>query len=192
MLIFFCFPFCFIAGQVDLWTRKATGCSCSWENNVGRSNTSDDGTTSSVQASQHCACCVKGGCQCGADSPARCGQCGLEQFCVNSECQIAFEIIATFILSLPYGPIALHLQTFSNYLTDIYHIINENWTWKSRKQLINIWWIKKNRVDLFFLCSQIVNFIATIWFYWIFQNDIFFCREVYLCVTFSNAKHILS
>lgn len=142
MLIFFCFPFCFIAGQVDLWTRKATGCSCSWENNVGRSNTSDDGTTSSVQASQHCACCVKGGCQCGADSPARCGQCGLEQFCVNSECQIAFEIIATFILSLPYGPIALHLQTFSNYLTDIYHIINENWTWKSRKQLINIWWIK--------------------------------------------------
>lgn len=78
-------------GQVDLWTRKATGCSCSWQradggsDRSGGANASDDGIISNVQNNQNCACCVKGGCQCGIDSPARCGQCGLEQYCVNSK-----------------------------------------------------------------------------------------------------------
>lgn len=80
------------SGQVDLWTRKPTGCVCEWENNANRGDT---GTLDAVNASaqpisisspsQNCACCVKGGCQCGSSSPARCGQCGLEQYCVNSK-----------------------------------------------------------------------------------------------------------
>lgn len=66
--------------QVDLWTRQSTGCPCSWR--------STDGIADSGGAATSCACCVKGGCQCGEASPQRCGQCGLEQFCVNSECAI--------------------------------------------------------------------------------------------------------
>lgn len=72
-----------LSGQVDLWTRTSIGCPCSWKNNGIAGGGSANGTET---AEQHiCACCNKGGCQCGSDSPNRCGQCGLEQFCVNSK-----------------------------------------------------------------------------------------------------------
>lgn len=87
-------------GQVDLWTRKPSGCPCEWENNAYSSNSGVTNAShidaNAVNASSHsphhapastnCACCVKGGCQCGSSQPARCGQCGLEQYCINSEC----------------------------------------------------------------------------------------------------------
>lgn len=85
------FPF---AGQVDLWTKQQGGCSCSWDgrNSNADGNGRSDGLTATTkfvqqtEATPHdCACCVKGGCQCGPSLPARCGQCGLEQYCVNSE-----------------------------------------------------------------------------------------------------------
>ncbi|XP_037049170.1 uncharacterized protein LOC119083557 [Bradysia coprophila] len=66
--------------SVDLWTRKANGCPCSWRSS----------SSTNVDEDQDCACCVKGGCQCGEESPARCGQCGLEQFCV-SMCNITLD-----------------------------------------------------------------------------------------------------
>lgn len=92
--------FCeWIAGQVDLWTRKSSGCSCEWENMANNSNSaklepngdmsvnsnSTTATTYQQLDNANCACCVKGGCQCGSVSPARCGQCGLEQYCVHSK-----------------------------------------------------------------------------------------------------------
>lgn len=77
------------SGQVDLWTRKSSGCACAWENYSNSSDVvaavSHNTNTINASSSQNCACCVKGGCQCGSSSPARCGQCGLEQYCVNSE-----------------------------------------------------------------------------------------------------------
>lgn len=89
-----CFLNNLLLGQVDLWTRTPSGCSCSWENAniVSGANVNDvisgNATTISDQQprdEQKCACCVKGGCPCGISSPARCGQCGLEQHCVNSK-----------------------------------------------------------------------------------------------------------
>ncbi|XP_055320957.1 uncharacterized protein LOC129577604 [Sitodiplosis mosellana] len=92
--------------QVDLWTKKTSGCACEWENHshYGGSalltNASHIDAGNAVNASSHhtpatvnshnCACCVKGGCQCGSTSPARCGQCGLEQYCVNM-CNITID-----------------------------------------------------------------------------------------------------
>lgn len=86
------------SGQVDLWTRKPSGCACEWENiahSISVTNAShidanavnaSSHHTPATSTSHNCACCVKGGCQCGSNSPARCGQCGLEQYCVNSKC----------------------------------------------------------------------------------------------------------
>lgn len=80
-------------GQVDLWTRKSNGCPCSWATPdktimTDLNNNNNDGGGGGVNSNsldQSCACCVTGGCQCGENSPARCGQCGLEQYCINSK-----------------------------------------------------------------------------------------------------------
>lgn len=99
-----CFhAFNLISGQVDLWTRKSVGCACSWKNDnnynehdhASKHEMSDKNSTlhnGQLQQQQHhkhghqlnCACCVKGGCQCGEQSPNRCSQCGLETHCLNS------------------------------------------------------------------------------------------------------------
>lgn len=92
-----------ISGQVDLWTRKSVGCACSWKNDnnynehehaSNKHETSDKNVTlHNGQMQQHhhqhghqlnCACCVKGGCQCGEQFPNRCSQCGLETHCSKS------------------------------------------------------------------------------------------------------------
>lgn len=101
-------------GQVDLWTKQQSGCSCSWDNRNSNTygNSRNDGTESissgttkfiqQTEATPHdCACCVKGGCQCGSSLPTRCGQCGLEQYCVNSECSYALIILTTGINCKP-------------------------------------------------------------------------------------------
>lgn len=88
-----------ISGQVDLWTRKSSGCTCAWENmennNSNNSTVNDSGLMMNISANsqtvsspQNCACCVKGGCQCETPSPTRCGQCGLQQYCINSKCNL--------------------------------------------------------------------------------------------------------
>lgn len=58
--------------QVDLFTRQASGCPCLWRSPVDPQDTD-------------CACCVRGGCQCGEISTGRCVQCGLEMNCLNSK-----------------------------------------------------------------------------------------------------------
>lgn len=58
-----------LAGQVDLWTRKSSGCPCA---------------SNRTLAGDSCSCCVRGGCQC-EDNPTRCAQCGLESYCTNSK-----------------------------------------------------------------------------------------------------------
>lgn len=84
------------SGQVDLWTRKSVGCACSWKDNEhdhakDKHETSDKNLTAHNGHHKHnghqlnCACCVKGGCQCGETAPNRCSQCGLENHCLNSE-----------------------------------------------------------------------------------------------------------
>uniref|UniRef100_A0A1B6MHU7 CUB domain-containing protein n=1 Tax=Graphocephala atropunctata TaxID=36148 RepID=A0A1B6MHU7_9HEMI len=60
--------------QVDMWTARAEGCRCSFD-----------------LSRQDCACCVKeGGCQCGLQSPSRCSQCGIHQYC-NNMCNITLS-----------------------------------------------------------------------------------------------------
>jgi hypothetical protein len=86
-----------ISGQVDLWTRKSIGCACSWhrDNEHDHARDSKHELTSDKNLTLHnghhkhghqlnCACCVKGGCQCGEQAPNRCSQCGLENHCLNS------------------------------------------------------------------------------------------------------------
>lgn len=91
---------CTLAGQVDLWTRKSVGCACSWKDNEhdhakDKHEASDKNLTMHNGHHKHnghqlnCACCVKGGCQCGEHAPNRCAQCGLENHCLNSK----FELV---------------------------------------------------------------------------------------------------
>ncbi|XP_055698734.1 uncharacterized protein LOC129799115 [Phlebotomus papatasi] len=63
--------------QVDLFTRQASGCPCLWRSPVDPQDTD-------------CACCVRGGCQCGEISTGRCVQCGLEMNCLNM-CNITLD-----------------------------------------------------------------------------------------------------
>ncbi|XP_075214923.1 uncharacterized protein LOC142320833 [Lycorma delicatula] len=64
--------------QVDLWTQKASGCPCPYDSTQKES----------------CACCVQdGGCHCGEDSPHRCSQCGLQQYCTASTVITNFFIL---------------------------------------------------------------------------------------------------
>lgn len=97
---------CLISGQVDLWTRKSVGCACSWKDNEhdhakDKHETSDKNLTIHNGHHKHnshqlnCACCVKGGCQCGEQAPNRCSQCGLENHCLNSE-------FKAFLASFPF------------------------------------------------------------------------------------------
>lgn len=78
------------------------GCACSWKNDNNYNEhdhasiheMSDKNLTlhnGQLQQQHHkhahqlnCACCVKGGCQCGEQAPNRCTQCGLENHCLNS------------------------------------------------------------------------------------------------------------
>ncbi|XP_039276510.1 uncharacterized protein LOC111054673 isoform X1 [Nilaparvata lugens] len=62
------------SSQIDLWTQKASGCPCSY-----------------APDKNDCACCVQdGGCHCGEDSPHRCAQCGLTQYC-TSMCNMTLD-----------------------------------------------------------------------------------------------------
>jgi hypothetical protein len=79
-----------VAGQVDLWTRKSVGCACSWKDSGEHDHAKHDNLTLHNGHHKHghqlnCACCVKGGCQCGEQAPNRCSQCGLENHCLNSK-----------------------------------------------------------------------------------------------------------
>lgn len=80
---------CVISGQVDLWTRKSVGCACEHDHAKDKHATTEKNLTT-LHNGHHghqlnCACCVKGGCQCGRQAPNRCSQCGLENHCLNSE-----------------------------------------------------------------------------------------------------------
>lgn len=78
-----------------MWTRKSVGCACSWRDNEhDHAKDKHEATERNVTHGSHhkhpahqldCACCVKGGCQCGKQAPNRCSQCGLENHCLNSE-----------------------------------------------------------------------------------------------------------
>lgn len=87
-LLLFCFVF---SGQVDLWTKSISGCACSGSQHDTNNRNNNSLISSDLSEVNHhngtCACCVKGGCQCGGSGFKRCAQCGLEQHCSNSKFQ---------------------------------------------------------------------------------------------------------
>ena len=70
--------------QIDLWTEKASGCTCPHD----------------LLDTQSCACCVSNGCQCGHSNPQRCAQCGLEQYCDNSKLFSTYDLTIYLYLNM--------------------------------------------------------------------------------------------
>ena len=110
-----------LTGQVDLWTRKSVGCACSWKDNEHDHAKDSNGNKHEMldknltlhnghhkhghQLNLNCACCVKGGCQCGEQAPNRCSQCGLENHCLNST-YLLYKFVSNY--SYHFARIALH------------------------------------------------------------------------------------
>ena len=75
-----------------MWTRKSVGCQCAHHLEHNKVISDLENTTLTKihhdeinnSLSDSCACCVVGGCQCGALAPNRCTQCGLEEHCPYS------------------------------------------------------------------------------------------------------------
>ncbi len=88
--------FCII-GKIDLWTRNSSGCRCNQIKQMNNLEDEDDNYTNlfhsnntNDDSTNKCACCGKGGCQCGPNLITRCGQCGLENYCTNSKLTLKF------------------------------------------------------------------------------------------------------
>ena len=106
---------------MDLWTRKSVGCACSWKDNEHDHAKDSNGNKHEMldknltlhnghhkhghQLNLNCACCVKGGCQCGEQAPNRCSQCGLENHCLNSM-YLVYKFVSNY--SYHFARIALH------------------------------------------------------------------------------------
>lgn len=83
-------------GRIDLWTRNSSGCKCEQLDQLSSKTDEDENYMQLYdnlnKENDNCACCVKGGCQCGPTS-SRCGQCGLEIQCFNSKLILKWLIL---------------------------------------------------------------------------------------------------
>ena len=129
-MIFFLSFLC--QGEVDLWTRTATGCACNFGQETGRNKKS-------------CACCSHpGACQCGQRVPNRCAQCGLQHQCDHSKWH-------------PHSPVSFYCYTclnWASYLTWFLCVSVYKTTLTLVKKTINIdqtrgeWWKAREEQDL--------------------------------------------